>query len=421
MSYEVVILQQPFHGASLGVRSGHRIGPWLTLPGEEVGHELRGPIRYCTRCLSPSTRPNSRFDADGVCPPCRFAEESRDVDGESRLHELERLVAALTRGRRSSRWQCLVGVSGGKDSTRQALWVRERLGLNPLLVSVAYPPRQQSTTGAENLSNLIGLGFDTVVLGPAPRLSRELVREAFLRFLNWFKATEMALFAGVPRTALERRIPLIFWGENPALQVGDSGQMGETIWDGNRLVEGNTLAGGDLGWFLEVARGLDRLNMYRFPTSEEIAAARVQTVFLGPAWTDWSGTANSRFALAHGFGPRNSGARVADDPVGTSMVDEDFSTVNFLLKYFKLGFGRGTEHANELIRSGAISRDQGIEIAERFDGRCSDGYVEDFCRYIRLPVQEFWATVRRFAHPGLFDLTGERPRARFRPGVGVVA
>lgn len=379
------------------------------------------PLRYCTRCLSPSTRPNARFDPDGVCIACGFAEESRHVDGEARFAELSELVRTLTRGRRPGRWQCLVGVSGGKDSTRQALWVRERLGLNPLLVSVAYPPRQQTTTGADNLANLMSLGFDTVVLGPAPRLSRELVREAFLRFLNWFKATEMALFAGVPRTAVERRIPLIFWGENAALQVGDSGQLGETIWDGNNLVHGNTLAGGDLGWFLEVAGRLDRLNMYRFPSPDELRAARVQTVFLGPAWTNWSGVNNSRFALANGFAPRANPDRPTDDPIGTSMVDEDFSIVNFLLKYYKLGFGRGTEYANELIRAGTITRDEGITIADRFDGRCDDAYIAEFCHYARITVGEFWDTVHRFADPRLFDLSGDRPVPRFRVGVGLAS
>ena len=161
--------------------------------------------------------------------------------------------------------------------------------------------------------------------------------------------------------------------------------------------------------------------MYRFPSPDELREARVQTVFLGPAWTDWSGTANSRFALASGFSPRGNPERPTDDPVGTSMVDEDFSTVNFLLKYYKLGFGRGTEYANELIRAGRITRDEGIAIAEQFDGRCSDEYIAEFCHYARLTVPEFWDTVRRFADARLFDLSGERPVPRFRIGVGVIA
>ena len=82
------------------------------------------------------------------------------VNYEERLEELKNIIRKLTAKKRNNRWQCIVGV-GGKDSTRQALWVREKLNLNPLLVSVAYPPKQISQIGADNLSNLIKLNFDT--------------------------------------------------------------------------------------------------------------------------------------------------------------------------------------------------------------------------------------------------------------------
>ena len=125
-------------------------------------------MRYCTRCLSPSTRPNAKFDAHGVCIPCTYAEASQDVAYEERFRELKDIVNRLTRRRKYQEYDCIVGVSGGKDSTRQALWVREKLGLNPLLVCVAYPPKQVSQVGVDNLSNLISHGFDCIMLGPAP-------------------------------------------------------------------------------------------------------------------------------------------------------------------------------------------------------------------------------------------------------------
>jgi hypothetical protein len=242
---------------------------------------------YCRKCLTPDTRPNgSSFNAAGECAACAFHGHAGSVNYGARLAELQRIVDQKVRNHRQQRWQCIVGVSGGKDSTRQALWVREKLGLYPLLVSVAYPPRQISHLGAENFSNLINLGFDTLVLGPAPRLSRELVRAAFFRFCNWCKATEMALFSGVPQAALAKNINLILWGENPALQVGDSGSLGTSIWDGRNLVNTNTLAGGDLGWFTEVAGDSCRLSPYRFPSRQALERARVETVFLGPACED---------------------------------------------------------------------------------------------------------------------------------------
>lgn len=375
---------------------------------------------YCRCCVTPDTRPNGRFNAEGICAPCEFARQSRAVNYRARFAELQELVARKIAGQRNRRWQCIVGVSGGKDSTRQALWVREKLGLNPLLVSVAYPPRQISQVGADNLSNLINLGFDTLVVGPAPRLSRELVRAAFLRFCNWAKATEMCLFAGVPQVAIDKGIRLILWGENPALQVGDMGMMGETIWDGANMVNSHTLAGGDLGWFREVAGDERRLSPYKFPSREALRRARVSTVFLGPAWEDWSAEANSKVAMAHGLRIREDDPRNTGDLLCTSMVDEDWMIVNQLLKFYKFGFGRATEQANMLIRAGQITREEGVAIAEAYDEACSDAYIESFCRYVSLTVDEFWAVVRKFANPRLFDCSGRRPVKRFKVGEGLL-
>lgn len=377
-------------------------------------------MKYCTKCLTPDTRPNGRFNDEGVCTPCEYNTESGGVSFEERLAELQSIVGKLTSRHKSKRWQCVVGVSGGKDSTRQALWAKNKLGINPLLVSVAYPPRQISQVGADNLSNLISLGFDTMVIGPAPRLSAELVKEAFFRFGNWCKATEMALFSGVPRVAIEKKIPLILWGENPALQVGDMGTLGGSIWDGNNLINSNTIAGGDLSWFIEVAKGLSKLNMYSFPSKEAMKKARTQTIFLGPAWPDWSAEKNSSIAISHGLDFRDEQSDQTGDLLRTRMVDEDWTIVNMLLKYYKLGFSRGTEQANTMIRQGFITRDEGIEIAEKFDDVCGQQFIESFCKYIDITEDDFWENVKKWTNKSLFNTKGKRPKKKFIVGKGLI-
>ena len=109
-----------------------------------------------------------------------------------------------------------MGVSGGKDSTRQAHWVRDRLGLKPLVVCCGYPPKQMSEIGALNLSNLISMNFDVMVVTPAPKTSSELSLQSFKQFGNVCKSSEMALFATVPRLAIEFVSIQFFWGEKPS-------------------------------------------------------------------------------------------------------------------------------------------------------------------------------------------------------------
>ncbi len=378
-------------------------------------------MRYCKSCLMPDTQPNCRFNEEGICFVCTNYEADRKDDYSKRFIELNNLIKDILKDHKcNSRWNCIVGVSGGKDSTRQALWVREKLGLNPLLVSVTYPPRQISQVGVDNLSNLINLGFDTLLLGAAPLLSKHLVREAFLRFGNWCKATEMALFAGVPQVAIDKKIPLILWGENPATQVGETGCLGSSIWDGNNLVNTNTLAGGNLDWFVDVAKDERRLSMYKYPAAEELRKHKIHTVFLGPAWSDWGSEVNSKFSLIHGLNFRDDLPENTGDTLGTKMVDEDWVIVNYLLKFYKLGFSRGTADASLFIRSGLMTREEGIKHAELYDEACSDYYIESFCRYIELSTTEFWENVKKFANPKLFDLSSERPIKKFKVGCGIL-
>lgn len=378
-------------------------------------------MRYCVRCLSPSTRPNAKFDENGVCIPCTYAESSRQVAYEERFRELKAIVNRLTRRRKYQEYDCIVGVSGGKDSTRQALWVREKLGLHPLLVCVAYPPKQVSQVGVDNLSNLISHGFDCILLGPAPQTSCRLMREAFFRFANIFKATEMVLFAGVPKVAVAHDIKLILWGENPALQVGDSASLGHTIWDGNNLRNINTLAGGNLDWMIETTGSINRILPYEFPDVAMMRDKMINTIYLGPAWSNWSLGDNSAFAMAQGLRIRDEGVQESGDLLGTSMLDEDWATINMMLKYYKLGFGRATDYMNEEIRIGRITRDKAVEIVQTYDGICSDRYVESFCRYVNISVANFWERVQQAAHPQLFaHVRGmQRPQPQFKPGVNL--
>ena len=79
-------------------------------------------MKYCTRCLQPDTRPNTQFRDNGLCPACHYVDKLRDVDWQERFEILEDLIKQFPR-RRGQHHDCIIGVSGGKDSTRQALWV----------------------------------------------------------------------------------------------------------------------------------------------------------------------------------------------------------------------------------------------------------------------------------------------------------
>ncbi|NBU58725.1 MAG: N-acetyl sugar amidotransferase [Betaproteobacteria bacterium] len=375
-------------------------------------------MRYCKRCLQPDTRPNTRFGDDGVCPACTYFAALSEVDWAERVDILRDILAGRKR-KPGQQHDCIIGISGGKDSTRQALWVRDQLGVRPLLVCLSYPPEQVTQRGVDNLSNLIELGFDVVVSAPAPGTWRQLKRDGFARFTNSFRSTELALFSCVPQIALRYGIDLILWGENPALQLGDLKALGRTGYDGNNLRHMNTLSSGK-EWMLGHGYREGELIAYTYPSVEEFLEADLNIIYLGWFLGDWSLVNNAMYACPHGLAIRTDGVEKTGDLYGITALDEDFTPINQMIKYYKFGFGRTTDYVNEEIRLGRISRDEAIGVVERYDHCCSPQYIEAYCQYLGISVDEFWEQVRASVNPALFciDQDGQIYR-RFKVGEGL--
>jgi len=360
---------------------------------------------YCKNCLNVSTRPNIKFTEAGLCPPCSVYLNPTEIDWYIRKEELGKIIA-FGKAHNSSGYDCIIGVSGGKDSTRQALFVKENLGMNPLLVSLNYPPDQMSQTGADNLSNLINLGFDCINVSCSPQIWKKLMRVAFYEYGNWAKATEIALFSSVPRTAIAYQIPLIWWGENAAVVLGDLGVKGKSGSDGNRLKYSNTLDGGNIDWILKEGLNKNQVLQFTYPSDEEMERAKLRIVFLAHFWTDFSIYTNGNVAALRGLTYKKPYHDDADF-WGSSMLDEDFFTMNMMIKWLKFGFGRASDNVNEEIRYGRMTREQGITVVEKFDGKCPEWIIDKFCEYIEISKFEFWRVVDGYVNKNLFEKKSE--------------
>ena len=376
-------------------------------------------MKYCSKCLQTDTRPNIKFSDDGVCPACNYFAEHKKVDWENRSEILLELVEEYRNP--SAQYDCIIGVSGGKDSFRQAMWVRDYLKLRPLLVCLSYPPHQQSYIGADNLSALIEAGFDVMTVYPAPITWKNLMRSAFLNYVNWCKATELALFAAVPRLAVDFKIPCILWGENPGLQLGDLATLGRTGYDGNNLRNMNTLDGGGLEWMIEEGFAEKDLIPFRYPSVEEFNENNIQIIYLGWFLGNWSLLNNGAISSLLGFKKRGTTVTESGDLYGVTSVDEPWVTLNQMIKYYKFGFGRTSDYVNEMIRLGTITRDEGISLCEKYDGKCSASYIQSFCDYIEISEDRFWEKVFSVVNTELFSINETyNIQRKFKVGMGLL-
>lgn len=372
-------------------------------------------VIYCAKCLEPSTRPGQRFDARGLCVPCGLLADTKPADWAQRREELREIVA-WAKIRAKDGYDAIIGVSGGKDSTRLALFARE-IGLTPLLVCCTYPPAQMTERGASNLANLIALGFDTITVNIAPETYRKAQRKAFLDQGNWARPSELALYSSVVKVAIDWEIPLVCYGENPFLRLG----TGIESRDGNaeKLTTMHTLGGGDLTPYLQAGIAREQLHWYTYPSQAELAEWSGKMIFLGYYMEDFHDLVNAKIAVAHGLKTR--GGRHAD-PARTgslynfSALDDDFVIVNQYFKYLKLGFGLVSQDCSLRIRDGLMTRAEALELVAKYDGKCDEFYIRRFCDYLGIGRSTFDEAVERFRNPKLWTKQGNGEwRLRYPP------
>lgn len=372
-------------------------------------------VKYCTNCLQPDTRPDVKFK-DGLCYACLYEESKKSIDWGLRGRELQE-IADWAKNKTES-YDCVIGVSGGKDSTFQALYAKERLGLNPLLVNCV--PDNITEIGRHNIENLINHGFDIIHLRPNPKIMRAVTKRSFYEYGNPQKPSEYPLWASSYIIANNFNIPLILQGENAALTLGLDNKLGT---DGNALNvnQGNTLAGCNAGDWITDDIALNKLFMYQFPDKTELARKGIKAVYLQYYAKEWSQVYNADFAIARGIW-----GRATEDlhDIGRyrryTALDSDINIVNQMLKYLKFGFGFATDEACYDIREGRLTREEAIWLVEEYDGKCAERYIKDFCEYIDITVEEFWRITDGYVNKELFSRENGKWMPRFKVGVGVL-
>ena len=126
------------------------------------------------------------------------------------------------------------------------------------------------------------------------------------------------------------------------------------------------------------------------------------------------------YGTLNGLQIREDSAINTGDIFGVTSLDEDWVTLNQMIKFYKFGFGRATDYVNEEIRLGKITRKLGIEIVTKFDGACSEEYIASFCEYIQISVEEFWSQVHKSLNLDLFTLSpGGTIQRRYEVGFGI--
>lgn len=170
------------------------------------GSELAKSIFWCKTCLNMSTRPRIEFNEHGICNACQWAEEKKSINWEARKNELTDILAKYRHNDGS--FDCIVPVSGGKDSSYVSHKIKHELGLNPLTVTIR--PGLPFQIGEDNLDNFVNAGYDNITIKPNPKVMQKIDKLGLVEFgipmLGW----QTIIQTFIPKIAANMNVSLIF-------------------------------------------------------------------------------------------------------------------------------------------------------------------------------------------------------------------
>ena len=349
-------------------------------------------VKICAKCIQPNTRPGIYFSQESICGACLWEEEKNKINWNERIKELRNIVEDAKD--KKADYDCVIGVSGGKDSTKQAITARDALGLKCLLVN--YQPENITDIGVENMENLKQNGFDVLSIRPNPKIMQKLVKYDFFNYLNPVKATEFSLYSSAYIIAEKFNIPLVIQGENPGLTVGTSLTGVGKDSDALKAYQLQTLSKG-FNEYLEID-GISEKELFLFHYDvKKLIAQNTKGIWLQYFLKEWTYRGNAEFSSKYGFkGRENFKPEDIGTYIGFGSLDSDLVHVNQMLKFIKFGFGFCMDHVCYDIRDGNLNRKEAIELVLKYDGKCADHYINDFCNYIEISQDVFWKTVEKF-------------------------
>lgn len=322
-------------------------------------------MKYCKRCLYPQNHPlGITFDGDGVCSGCRVHEEKYEISWAHRAKEFESLVAPY-RGRPGTFYDCVIPVVGSGDDFYVVDLVKNKFGLNPLLVT--YNTQFNTKVGIRNLARLTTeLDCDHILSTVGPDTVKKITRATLnhLGDMYWHVLAGSQTFP--VQVATKFNIPLVIWGVHGWMdQVGqfshyDYVEMTKKVRKehGLRMIDAQELVSLGLG----ITAG-DVLQ-YTYPSDEQLEKSKVRGLYLNNFFF-WDSKKQVEYAIKK-FGYETLPQERTFNTYETIHCQNN-ANVHDYIKYLKFGYGKATDHATRDLRLKRLTRQQAADLVQRYD------------------------------------------------------
>ncbi|MFW5500405.1 MULTISPECIES: N-acetyl sugar amidotransferase [unclassified Maridesulfovibrio] len=343
-------------------------------------------LKRCTQCVLPETHETIHFDDEGVCNICRQQEFKADkIDWEARKKDLDELIAKY---KGQGDYDCLVPFSGGKDSTYTLYYLVKEYGLKPLVVRFDHGFLRP------NLHNNVmktarELGVDVLSFTPNWRVVQKLMLQTFFDKGDFCWHCHTGIFAYPMQIAIEKKIPLIFWGEPSAEYTAYySYDQAEEV-DEKRFNRFVNLGISAEDMYVRLNGAVDKrdLNPFTYPALKDLRKLKYRSVCLG-SYIPWDVKANSKL-IADELGWQGDQVENVPPGYGYEKIECYLQGVRDYIKYIKRGYTRPSHLATLDVRNNRITREEAMEIINKYEGYKPPS-LELFLKHIGLTEEEFY-------------------------------
>lgn len=353
-------------------------------------------FQFCKRCLYSTAHPlGLTLDDEGICSGCRVHEEKDSLDWNSRWNKLRELVEPY-RNKDGKNYDCIVPVTGAQDSYYIVHLVKERLGLNPLLVT--YNKYFNTPLGIRNLANLrIRFNCDILYQNVNPISVKKIVRTTLRKLgsVYWPILAGQTVFP--VQTAVRYKVPLIIWGAHQGLeQVGMFSHEHEVEMT-RRYRKDHDLMGHEADDLLSVFDTLkeDDIWQYRYPDDRDLNSVGVRGIYLGN-YVRWDPKMQHE-KMMHSYGYQTSVFKRTFDCYDYTDCF-NYMDLHDLLKLYKHGYSKVTDHASREIRFGRITRKEGLALVLKHEQKPLS-YSSQFCEWLGITPESLQFMLDQHRNP----------------------
>lgn len=352
-------------------------------------------MKRCKNCYMPDTRPGSVFNSDGVCQACLNYESRKNVDWEKREEKLSDICGKCYYLTKNSVYDCVIAVSGGKDSYFIVSKMVDEMAMNPLLVTVT-DSFTHTQAGIDNLRNLIEVfGVNHIQYTINHDLFKRATRAAFEETGEALQFVEYAIYTIPVLIAQQFGIPLVVFGENSAFEYGTTTDDTYNATEKVQAIDLEIEKFGDR--YADILLEDDAASIRLDPTK------KVPQVIYMSYFYPWSSTGHLKVAKKYGFhGLRDEWVRDGYISGLAPPLIEDFEQIDSVaylvhlwMKYPKYGFQRVSDIASRRVRECSLTREEAAEIVDGNDYKLDRRAMQDFINTLEYTEEQFWTIVKK--------------------------